>query len=657
MKGQKLRLWQERLIRNESRYENELRKMDQREQQYRGDRGFEKMTRDDRDGKTSHVRNLSAELIESQVNSNIPHPKVTPKRKQDEHLAKLIEDMLRNEMDRLPMEAINDRMERTVPIQGGAALLLEWDSTIMTPTYTGEVTLQTLHPKTIIPQDGVFTDIEDMDYVIIKVPTTKGYIRRAYGKDLSGESESEPDIRTAEETAAADDLVTMYIAYYRNDQGGIGKYTWACDTELEDLEDYQARRLRVCAACGAKEPQQPTEMIPPTRDGTFPMPEDERGKIRFKGENICPYCGGTKWKSAPQDYEEIWEPINREGMKPIPGAQNMPKPVAQPETDAFGAPIPEYEQVPTRVPYYKPNIYPVFLQKNVSVFGKLLGESDLDKIADQQNTTNRISQKIIDKLLQSGSYLVLPDEADIKADSTEMKVIRPGNAANAGLIGVKDLEGNISQDMAYLTYVYEEARQAIGITDSYQGRKDTTATSGKAKEFSAAQAAGRMESKRVMKNAMYQRLWEGIFKFKLAYADEPRPVVSHNAKGEPEYEEFNRWLFLEQDETGQWYWNDQFLFSCDTSAPLASNREAMWQELNGYFTAGAFGDPADPQTQILFWTEMEGLHYPLAANMKKLLTEQLRNQQQMANMQPEQSLAEQDVAQLARQAAREDMEF
>ena len=54
---------------------------------------------------------------------------------------------------------------------------------------------------------------------------------------------------------------------------------------------------------------------------------------------------------------------------------------------------------------------------------------------------------------------------------------------------------------------------------------------------------------------------------------------------------------------------------------------------------------------------MEGLHYPLAANMKKLLTEQLRNQQQMANMQPEQSLAEQDVAQLARQAAREDMEF
>lgn len=87
--------------------------------------------------------------------------------------------------------------------------------------------------------------------------------------------------------------------------------------------------------------------------------------------------------------------------------------------------------------------------------------------------------------------------------------------------------------MAYLAQIYEEARQVIGITDSFQGRKDTTATSGTAKEFSAAQAAGRLESKRVMKDAAYAALFEAMFKFKLAYADEPRPVVSHDIEGGP----------------------------------------------------------------------------------------------------------------------------
>ena len=62
------------------------------------------------------------------------------------------------------------------------------------------------------------------------------------------------------------------------------------------------------------------------------------------------------------------------------------------------------------MPFYKPDIFPVILQKNVSV-RQVLGDSDIDKIADQQNTTNRIESKIIDKLLKSGSYITLPDEA------------------------------------------------------------------------------------------------------------------------------------------------------------------------------------------------------------------------------------------------------
>ena len=54
------------------------------------------------------------------------------------------------------------------------------------------------------------------------------------------------------------------------------------------------------------------------------------------------------------------------------------------------------------------------------------------------------------------------------------------NAADKSVIDVCDMQANIAQDMAYLAQIYEEARQVIGITDSFQGRQDRTATSGKA---------------------------------------------------------------------------------------------------------------------------------------------------------------------------------
>ena len=672
-RNEKLLHWQQQLTADENKYLSELNQMDVREDQYRGIRNFDKKTRDDVSGKTAHVRNISAELIEAQVNTNIPSPKVTPKRKEDEYLAKLIEDMLRNELDRLPVEAINDMMERTVPIQGGCGVLLEWDNAAVTPAYIGEVSMQVLHPKVIIPQDGVTDSLESMDHFFVKVPTTKGHILRQYGVDMKDETEEEPELRGAGREDSSESMITMYVAYYRNKFGGIGKYVWAGDTELEDIDDYQARRMRVCAVCGEAEPALPVEELPATVDGSFPLGDGEHGRLRKNGDAACPYCGSTKWKTVTQEYEEIWEDIELPGGRVIPGARDVAYP-AEGESavlDENGAPLPAYKREPTKIPWYKPDIFPVFIQKNVSVYGKFMGESDLDKIADQQNTTNRIHQKVLDKLLQAGSYLCLPDDADIKVDSGEMKVIRPGTAANASFIKVFDMEGNISQDMAYMAQVYEEARQAIGITDSFQGRKDATATSGKAKEFSAAQAAGRMESKRINKNDFYQRLFEGIFKMKLAYTDEPRPVVSIDANGEKQYSEFSRYLFLKQDENGKWYYNDQFIFSCDTAAPLAANREAMWQELNMYYQAGAFGDPRETRTQILFWTQMEALHYPMAGNMKKLLSDQLakaeEQQKQAAEMAKLQAQAEagagspaaqpsnEEVAAMARRQAAADM--
>ncbi len=624
MDRKKLDMWQETLQKDEAAYAGERGKMDGREALYLGSSSIEALTPGDKTTETPHVRNICSEIIEAQVNSALPAPKVVPRRQKDEKLAKLIEDMLRNELDRMPFEELNDMMERTVPIQGGAAFLVEWDNTKRTHRTVGEVVCSVVHPKQIVPQDGVFTGIEDMDHIILKIPQTKESIFARYGVSVEAESESEPEIKGTD-TEGADALVTQYIAYYRNDKGGIGCYSWVNDVELCDMEDYQARRLRRCARCGAYEPLE-SESVKANVAGMtpdMPVPEadieaeaarlarEQKPVSGKRGAKACPFCGGTVFRESEEDFQEVVSPVERSDGTVIPQG--------------------------SFIPFYKPRIYPVILQKNVSVFGRFLGDSDIDKIKNQQNSINRVEAKIIDKLMKNGSYITLPDETRIRIDPTDGKIIRLKSPADKASIDVYDMEAPISQDMAFLQQAYEEARQIIGITDSFQGRRDATATSGKAKEFAAAQSAGRLESKRVMKEAAYAALFEAIFKFKLAYADEPRPVVSKDIYGNREYDEFNRYDFLEKDEAGEWCWNDEFLFSCDTSAPLAANREAMWQETRMNLQSGAFGNPQELTTLILFWSKMEMLHYPGAAETKKILEEQLAAQQQA------QALAEQQA--------------
>ena len=599
--SEELREWQARLNESDAKWSKEVEKMNEREAVYNGLRTMTPLVPGDthRDGtkkKTSHVRNITFENIESQVSSAIPQPKVTPRRKKDEHLANVIEHFLRNELDRLPFEAINDLAERTVPIQGGVGFLVEWDNTKRTSTTVGEVNVTLVHPKQFAPQPDVYTSIADMDYFIVKVPTTKGCIERRYGVVLETEGESEPDIRGGDGSTSEENL-TLYMGYALNDHGGVDRYTWVNDTELESLEDYQARRQPVCERCGKVKPLAGQEV---------------NGSIYTGG--ACPWCGGKKWDERVQDFEELRVPVHRSDGTFLGG------------TEAAGE--------PTKIPFYRPDCYPIVLQRSVSVYGQLLGNSDVDMIRDQQNTSNRIEQKIIDRLMKAGTRITLPDRADLRTDPEDSERWYIGKPSDKQLIDVYDFSGNLQYELTYLSQVYEEARQIIGITDSFQGRRDATATSGKAKEFSAAQAAGRLESKRVMKNAAYAELFEVMFKFWLAYSDEPRPVTYKDSTGETVYEEFNRYDFLEIGEDGEWHWNDQFLFSCDTSAPLASNREAMWQETRQNLQTGAFGDPTDIETLILFWAKMEELHYPGAGQTKKHLEEKVqRMQQEMQRMQ------------------------
>lgn len=629
MSKSNLDLWKERLQTAQEAYQTALDQMDEREELYRGNKKITSFVSGEKTTEAAHVRNIIAELIEAQVDSTIPAPKVTAKYKKDEHLAKMIEDMLRNEIDRLPMEMLNDRQERCVPLQGGGLWLIEWDPDSSSHVTAGDVYVSALHPKQVIPQAGVWDNVEDMDYIFVKQAQTKEYIKRVYGVDVKAEAEEEPDIRAVSSSDPSDEIITQYTVYYRNDNGGIGMYSWSGDTEIVDYDDYQARRLKRCKDCGR--PESTMERSTET---------DENGEKVTYEAGRCQYCGG-ELESGTEDHEDSYAPIRKSDGMELGGATDalMFNDDGTPMLDENGLPM--VEPQPTHIPYYKPDIYPVILQRNVSVYGQFLGESDADKIRSHQNATNRIETKILKQLIQGGSYMTLPNDPSIKIDTDDMKPIRIKTPQEAAQISVQDIQGNIEQPLVYLNQLYEEARQAIGITDSFQGRKDTTATSGKAKEFAAAQSAGRLESKRVMKQAAFAQLYEAIFKFKLAYADEPRPVVAQDERGNSQYEAFSRYDFLERDDAGNYYWNDNFLFSTDPSASLANNREAMWQETRQNLQTGAFGDPTQLSTLILFWSKMELLHYPGAGDTKKYLEEQL--QQQIAQQQRMQQMQQQQM--------------
>ena len=80
----------------------------------------------------------------------------------------------------------------------------------------------------------------------------------------------------------------------------------------------------------------------------------------------------------------------------------------------------------------------------------------------------------------------------------------------------------------------------------------------------------------------------------------------------------------------------------DVTAPLASNRERLWQETTTFFQAGAFGNPTELETLVEYWRKMEVLHYPGAGETRKNLMERLERQREQAQLQAEIEEAEQD---------------
>ena len=581
-----LKHWQEIFSRDKSAQTAERELFKARERAYRGIKGEDAERYVTPDGEEiSAGYNIIYENIEAQVDGSVYPVKVTALHQRNEKNSKKIEHRLNPITRAASVRNDVDLAERVVPTQGGTYWHGEWDNEAKTHTTCGDFVLKQRFPINVIPQNGA-NSVEEMQHIFMELGMEKSYVKKTYDVKLKDESEEEPEARSAVgDSVPAEDFVTVRIGYFRHKSGSIGKIAWCGDTLLYYSDDYEAKYLYHCENCGATLSVDDFEGDDEEKTESF-FSKVFGGKKKRSNEPVCTKCGGNKWKYKAVEKEVLSEDYMLPNGTIVPAG--------------------------TEIPVYKPRMLPFVLQKSVSAANELLGLSDADTLEEQQAKENFACRKIFERIDNSRPFVSLPPDLSIEPGDG-VNYIRPANPADADGIRVIDVRFDISPFIAMKNDAYQEARNLIGITDSYQGRYDSSAKSGIAKQSSAAQAAGRLASKRNMKATAFADIYKMAFKFFLAYDDDVREVIYRDEKGNNVYEKVCRFDFLSQDENGEWYFDDEYLFECDMSLVLEQDRVALWQQTSTDYAAGLYGQPGSLDALIMLWKRRVHLHYPQAS--------------------------------------------
>ena len=554
-----------------NQYAEELVNFDRNMKQYRGS-----LEIDGSSEKASTVRNISYEIIESQVSSEIPQPKTDPacySEKRD-RCAKSVERLLYTLRNKLDFEGLNDIDERYTYIFGGSVWYVEWDNTIKSGREIGGVKVFCISPEDFIPQPNI-SEISDMEYFFLRFTTTRSEILEKYGIAESESASLECDVENGG-VASEYDTATLIVAFYKDEDGDVGKFVFSGDLTLLDIQKYYFRKSSHCPVCN----EEGTEC------------RCKKKKLEIKNEIY-------------EDTENFISVIEKNG-------------------DLYNEFPEKIDYAMRHIPYYVPKSFPVVIRKNTSIGGKLFGQSDCEYIRPEQQAINKIESRILQKLLRAGVTPIVPEDANITLNNSvfgQLIKIKPGESASQ--YGKVDTTPDISQDIAEAERLYEHSKRILGISDALQGI-GLQGESGYARQLRISQATGRLESKRKMKHGAYAKLDRIIFEHFLAFADEPRALVYKDSYGRIHNQEFSRYDFLEYDlEKGEFYYYDSYVFSVDMNTGAEYQREALWERNLENLKAGTLGDPQNPATLLRYWQAQEKAHYPFAReNVEYFLSEE-----------------------------------
>ena len=513
--------------------------------------------------KCRQLRKVAYEIVESTIDNSIPMPKMQARYKDDLHLVQVTENYLKYEMERILTRFNNDRSERATYIDGTGWYKVWWDSLDNKHERSGNVKVEFCSVDQIIPQPGV-KDYKQLEYIFERQRVSIAKIYDVYGRVV---------------TPTVGEMVDVVNCYYLNASRIVGLFSW-CEMSGQVIcneEDWQIRKIRKCQLCDT---------------------------VNNSGDT-CVYCGSKKIKYSNAKKEILSEPLVQ-----------IYNPYESGETDDISAKDELSQKIfanaGDEIPFYELRQLPFVPRPAVSTVDTIYGISEVRIVLEMQDGTNKTLTKAIEKTLKSGTVVTKPEKMKINDTDDTFKIFGVRSAEEAQMVQAKQIMADVSQDMAMASILYDSAKSSSGITDSFQGKSDSTAISGKAKQYAAMQSAGRIQSMREMKSAAFSGVYELILKYLLAFSDESRKFVRVLPDGTELQECWNKYMFLDRDKNGEIYYRDDFTFNCDAASTLNTNRVQMWQETQDKFVQGAFGAPNDPRTLKLFWNTMDSLQYPLA---------------------------------------------
>ena len=508
------------------------------------------------------VRNITYEIVESQISCDIPQPKADAASycEERERAAYAIEALCRSLRDRLPFEEMNDLDERYTYIYGGSIWFVEWDSEEDFGDVLGGVRIHCLSPKDFIPQPAVYR-IEDMEYCFLNFLTTRGELIRRYG--ISEEDSYLANSESENGATGEGDTVSVVLCFYKNEDGDVSEFIFSGDVILSDIENYYKRKIKVCKRC--------------------------------KKEEISCDCGDkSSFTLVDLKYESVTDKLTGERID--------------------------------KIPFYTPRSFPFVIRKNTSLEGSLLGQSDCKYIRPEQQAINKIESRILKKLLRSGVTPIVPEDASITVNNSVFgQVIKMKPGESMAQYGKVDTTPDVSQDIAEAERLYQHAKRILGISDAYVGIDNRSSESGVAKQLRISQASGRLESKKKMKHTAYAKLDRLIFEHYLAFSDERRSFCYKDSFGKIHNAVFDRHDFITFD-TGkmEFRYDDSYLFSVDLNGGAEYQREALWQKNLDNLKAGTLGDPTAYPTLLRYWQCQERAHYPNARENVEYFTDLIK---------------------------------
>ena len=518
---------------------------------------------DESQRKSRPLRKMIFELVESTIDNSLPMPHIVPRHKSDLPVVGVTEDYLKFEMDRMLSEQENDRAERATYIDGTSWYKISWDSLDNTYERSGDLRVEILLADQVVPEPGC-KDYRLMNYIFERQQMSLSRIYDLYGRLI-----------VPLETGNATTEVITY--YYLNKNRIVGRFMYAPHSRqvITWDEDWQIRKIRVCKDCGT---------VNPIGD-------------------VCRNCGGTHFSYKNATKEVLEEDIVKLHNPYEEGRSDNPDDTQELEV---------FLSKGTEIPFYQIRQLPFVPRQAISSLDTIYGISNVSILLDAQDSINKILTKVEDKILKSGAIITKPDKIKLNDKDDSFKVLGVRSAEEGQMVQTKQVIADVSQDITAAQLFYESARASSGVTQSYQGQEDKSAISGKAKQISALQSSGRLESMRVMKSAAFAGVYEIMLKYLLAFSDESRHFVKKLPDGTEEEVLWSKYMFLRKDKYDNIYYADDFAYSTDQAATLSNNRVQMWQETLQQFTMGSFGNPADPRVLELYWNIMQEEQYPLA---------------------------------------------